>query len=618
MSPVARAQSEYAQMEGKMGNRITGSSEGFSLLDGDTRYSRRRIIQLMGVVGAGFAAAPLLSACEDDDTDDVVDTTDDSDDTDPGVEPDDDADDTEPDVDPADDEDDEPVDDDDDAMDDDAEVEPQRGGTLQWYLPDDPPDLDPHQQTTSSLQWICGMCYNGLLKFDVRPGHGPDSEGAATPVPDLAESYDVSDDGLEYVFHLREGVLFHDGEEFTAEDAAFSIDRIRSDGPEFQRAYAFTPVASAEATDTYELTVTMNELYAAFINQVAVAYTRMAPKHVIEEEGDMRGVIVGTGPFMLREYQRGQSMILDANPDYFDGDIPYLDAIEITIMPDASTRLSSFMAGQLDIFRAGSVSELETVQGTVDDVQLQEFAGFGLSGMAVNIEVEPLDDIRVRQAIWYAIDQDEIRRVVLQGRGEANRRAVPPDMVGWAVPFEELPLGDAPNLERSRELLEEAGYPDGFDITIKTVYRYTQEEATVASEMLREVGINAEIIDVEYGAFLDERNTGDFELMALGLAPFGDIEDVTAALYHSEASRNYGNWGLPELDELFEAGQREIDVEARQEIFREVQMILAEQCWFIDFPRTNVFDLSQSYVRDFVAGQNPQRGLGFHYIWLDQ
>jgi peptide/nickel transport system substrate-binding protein len=600
-------------MEDKMGNRMNDSSNGFSLLDGDKKYSRRRMIQMMGVVGAGFAAAPLLSACEDDDTDDT-------DDTDPGVDPDDDADDTEPDVDTddTDDEvDDEDVDVEDDDEEDDDDVAEGEGGVIQWYLPDDPPDLDPHMQTTSSLQWVLGMTYNGLLKFDIQPGHGPESVEASTPVPDLAESYEASDDGLEYVFELREGVLFHDGEEFTAEDASYSLDRIRSDGPEFQRAYAFTPVTETEATDTYELTVRMSEPYAAFINQVAVAYTRMAPMHAIEELGDLRQDIIGTGPFKLQQYQRGQSMILEANEDYFVEGLPRADGIEMTIMPDASTRLSSFLAGQLHIFRAGSVSELETVQGQIDDVQLEEFVNVGLAGLGCNTQVEPLNDVRVRQAIFLAIDQDEIIRVSHQGRG-VKERAVPGPMAAWQVPWDELPLSDAPNPDRARELLEEAGYPDGFDITIKTVYRYTQEDATIAAEMLREVGINAEIIDVEYGAFLDERNTGDFELIAFALAPFGDIEDVTMALYHTQASRNYGHWGNEELDALFEAGQVELDEDARIEIYREIQEILAEQCYVIDFPRPNNFDLWQPNLRDYVAGQNPQRGLGFHYAWVDE
>ena len=568
-------------------------------------FSRRRMLALLGLTGTSLAASSLLAACGGSDDDDPETTAEPG-----GSGPDTEtptaaaADESTPEAGaestPA-------------ASDGDAKS----GGTLRWFLTDDPPDLDPHMQTTSSLQWISGMCYNGLLKYDVGPGNGPESVEAATPVPDLAESYEVSDDGLTYTFVVRQGIKFHDGTDMTTEDVAFSLNRIRSDGAEFQRSYAFTPVESVEATDETTVTVTMTEPYAAFINQVATAYTRIAPQHVIEENGDMKQVMVGTGPFKLDSYQRGQNFVFVRNEDYWEEGIPHLDSIEITIMPDNSTQLAAFTAGQIDIYDPPNYAQIETLQDTLPDIVVNEWAQFGLAGIGCNVSVAPFDDVRVRQALFLAINQDQIIEIVMTGHG-AKQRAVPAAYTGWVVPFEELPFGGGRDVERAKELLAEAGYPDGFDVQCKTVYRYTQQEATVATEQLKEIGVNMEIIDVEYGAFLEARNSGDFELIAFGLSPFGDIEDFTKALYHTESSRNYGGWGNEELDELFAQGSQELDVSARQEIFSEVQHILAENCWVIDLPLATGAEAWHPYVKDFVSAQNPQRGLGFREVWLDK
>jgi peptide/nickel transport system substrate-binding protein len=488
-------------------------------------------------------------------------------------------------------------------------VQPGRGGVIHWYLPDDPPDLDPQMSTISSTQWVLGMCYNGLLRYNVGPGNGPESEAAATPVPDLAERYEQPDP-LTYIFHLRSGVKFHDGTPLTAQDVAFSLNRIRTSKAEFQRAYAFTALDSVSATGDRVVTVKLKEPYAAFINQVAAAYTRIAPKHVIEAKGDMKQVIVGTGPFKLQEYQRGQRMVLVRNPDYFERGVPYVDGIDIAIMPDNATQVAAFNSRRIDMLIAANFAQAQTLKSVNPDIVVQEYVEFRMDGLGCNTRVKPFDDIRVRQAMWYAIDQQKIIDISFQGRGR-KQRSVPPAYAGWVVPFEELPLSDAPNLDKARRLLAEAGYPKGFSAKCKSVYRYTQKEATIAAEMLKAIGVNLEIIDVEYGAYLKARNSGDFEVIAVSIAPFGDVEDYTTALYHTRAGRNFGHWGNAELDKLFEQGGREGDVQKRKAIFHKVQAVLAENCWVVDLPRYMTFEAWHPYVRDYVPAQNPEKGLSF-------
>ncbi len=496
-----------------------------------------------------------------------------------------------------------------------APATPKRGGTIRWYLPDDPPDLDPHMQTTSSLQWVLGMCYNGLLRYNVGPGNGPTSEEANTPIPDLAERHEHPDP-LTYVFHLRKGVKFHDGTPLTAEDVAFSLNRIRTHKAEFQRAYAFTPVDTVKATGDLVVTVKLKEPYGAFLNQVAASYTRIAPRHVIEAKGDMKQTIVGTGPFKLAEYRRGQRMVLVRNPDYFERGIPYVDTVEIAIMPDNATQVAAFSARRVDVITPANAAQAETLRGVNPDIVLHEFPWLAMQGLGCNVKRKPFDDVRVRQALWYAIDQQKVIDIVYQGHGK-KQRAVAAPYTGWVVPYDKLPLADAPNPAKAKKLLADAGYPNGFSAKCKSVYRYTQKETTVAIEMLKAIGVSIELVDVEYGAFLKARNTADFELIAFSLAPFGDIEDYTTALFRTGASRNFGGWGTAELDRLFDAGGRETDAAKRKAIFAKAQAVLAENCWVIDLPMYTQFEAWHAWLKDWVPAQNPERGLGFWRAWLD-
>ncbi|HEX8968740.1 MAG TPA: ABC transporter substrate-binding protein [Chloroflexota bacterium] len=493
---------------------------------------------------------------------------------------------------------------------------PRPGGTFNWYLPDDPPDLDPHMQTTSSLQWVSGMVYNGLLKYDIRPGNTPDTSGASTPIPDLAESWEQPDP-LTYVFHLRRGVLFHDGAEVTADDAAFSLDRIRTNKPEFQRSYAFEPVDSAQAADRYTLRVTMKAPYAPFINQVAAAYTRIAPRAEIEKLGDLKQTMIGTGPFKLKEYSRGNRFVLERNPNYFGAPLPYLDSINIRVLPDQSAQLAAFNAHQLDAYQPSNIADFNNLKQSMPGIGSLKFQDMQVNGIGFNVTQKPFDDIRVRQALWYAVDQDEIIKLAWQGEAYKHR-AVPPSLTGWAVPYEQLPLSDSPNLDKARQLLSDAGYPNGLDFECKTVYRYTQKEAQVVSEQLKRINVNMKILDVEYGAFLNARNTNDFQAIAFSLAPFGDVEDFTYSLFKTTSSRNYGKWGNSDLDQQLEAARQEVDVDKRKALYRPIQEELARQCYLLDVPRGFMYEVWQPNVKDFVSTANPERGLAYHYVWLDK
>jgi ABC-type transport system substrate-binding protein len=286
------------------------------------------------------------------------------------------------------------------------------------------------------------------------------------------------------------------------------------------------------------------------------------------------------------------------------------------VIPDAATAVAAFQAGQLDLYPA-TFQNLQVIKDSVPNMVVGDYSLLNISAIAVNTRVKPLDDLRVRQAMWYGINQQEIINTVFQGDG-VKGRVVPPAYAGWVVPYDQLPLSDAPNLEKAKQLLAEAGLPTGFTVKCGTTAVYTEPEATVAAQQLKKVGINLQLGQLEYGSFLDARDKGNFEALAFGLAPFGDIDDFTSALFQTKASRNWGNWGNEQLDALFTQGQQEADVSKRNSIYAQAQAILAEQNYVIPLPRQNSHIVWHPHVKDFVTAQNPETGLGYYRAWLDR
>jgi peptide/nickel transport system substrate-binding protein len=342
----------------------------------------------------------------------------------------------------------------------------------------------------------------------------------------------------------------------------------------------------------------------------------MAPKHAVEQYGDLKRNIVGTGPFKLKEYTRGQRFVFERNPDYYETGVPYLDQIVLTVIPDAATAVAAFQAGQLDVYPS-TFQNLQVIKDSVPNAVVGDYQNLSISGLAVNVKVKPLDDIRVRQAMWYGINQQEIITTVFQGDG-VKGRVVPPAYTGWVVPYDQLPLNDAPNLDKAKQLLTEAGLPNGFTVKCATTSQYTEPEATVVAQQLKKIGVTLQLNHMEYGAFLDARDKGNFETLAFGLAPFGDIDDFTSALFQTKASRNWGNWSNEQLDALFAQGKQEADVSKRTSIYAQAQAILAQQNFLIDIPRQNQHMVWHPYVKDYVTAQNPELGLGYYRVWLDK
>jgi peptide/nickel transport system substrate-binding protein len=453
-----------------------------------------------------------------------------------------------------------------------VEQMPRSGGTLTMWIAADPPNFDVHQNSTYVTQHITAPCYNNLIQYDpLDPNR---------IVPDLAERWDVSPDGKLYTFSLTPGVKFHDGQPCTSADVKVSLDRIRRPpaGVISIRQEAFEAIDDILTPDPATVLIALKQRNASLLENLAGGHMAIYPQHILEKEGDMKKVIVGTGPFKLKKYTRGVSVELERNPDYFVKGRPYLDGITIFIMPDPNSAYAAFRTGRLLMLRLLEMSLGQRVEQELGDkVIVQRIAGYRFRAFNMNTTRQPWDDIRVRQAVSLAIDRPASIRVVSDGEGAVGG-CMPPTGV-WALAAEELAgiPGYGPDVEanraRARQLLAEAGFADGLKTTM-LVRRVTPSErlAVFLRDQLAKVGIEAALNVQETASAYDLLNRRDYDTAPWETAfAVADPDSVFSEFYLCKAARNYAMLCLAEVDELFRQQSQSSDPEERRKLVHEMQ-----------------------------------------------
>ncbi len=540
------------------------------------KTTRRGFLKLVGAGTGTVAFSGLLAACGDE-----PDVDDDDDEEEPAA-PADDSDDVA----------DEPVDDADDAADheDDDEVadgEPQYGGTIRVGFDTSPEGFDPHAATNFASLNIFEHVYDTMFEFD----------GDLELVNSLCESFEVVDE-VTYQFEIREDVLFHDGKELTAEDVKYSFERMIDPDNAFPRVEWFGRLESIEIDGDYTCTFVLEEPFAPFINFMGIQNSAIVDQNMVEEHGDLMSVesANGTGPFRLVSYQADQEARLEAFEDHWREGLPYLDEIQWMIQSDESSRVAAIRADEADIVRVFDVQNAQVLEEEFT-VHQESITSRALS--ILNCRREPLDDPRVRQAIAYAIDR--------QGFIDAA-------MFGEAEPVGFLPLADpyavsvdefdtyTQDIDRAMELLEEAGYEDGFDLHLVASPQYAMDvsNAEVLQSQLQQINVNVEIEQLEWGTLLNAmREDRDWDILNIILTFQGDPDGYTYQYFHSDSGENHPGISEPELDELLEQGRQTVDEDERMEIYEEIQKRLSDE-WV---PKLPLFSYYQNFpAQDRVHG----------------
>jgi peptide/nickel transport system substrate-binding protein len=463
---------------------------------------------------------------------------------------------------------------------------PVTGGTLKVGLSADPAELDPHKTQLTAAWHVLEHVYNGLVT----------TNEALEPVGALAEDWEISEDGLTYTFNLRQGVKFHNGREFVGDDVKYSLERILDPATASPNISDLSSVDTIEVPDPATVVVTLKAPDSSFLAKLMGTSIAIVPKEVVEENGDLMQVMVGTGPFKFIEYVPNSMVTLERNPDYWEEGKPYVDAMEMHIIPDGTARTTALVTETVDIIEYAPVQDLPIFESD-ETIEVAGDQNTNIRYMAVNISREPFDKPEVREAIAKVIDRGPIIDAAVFGAGTPTNILFPETY--WAGFPSEIP---EPDIEGAKQLLADAGYPDGFKTTIHSwaQYAFLSNAAIVIQEQLKQVGIEAELDFQENAIYLENYFAGNFDLSVTGTSAYVDPNDVVLANFGTGESNNGIGYSNPEMDELIAQGMEETDQAARAEIYKRIQEIILEENPWINLFIANQYEAMKSYVKGYV------------------
>jgi peptide/nickel transport system substrate-binding protein len=467
---------------------------------------------------------------------------------------------------------------------------PTPGGILKVGLQADPTALDPHKQSLTAIWHVIEHIYNGLTRIIT-----PD----LTIEPGLAESWEISDDGLTYTFQLREGVTFHDGSPLLASDVKFTFERLVDPETASTSASELASMASIEATDDRTVVITLNAPDAAFLTTLAQpALVIYSEAFVMANNNDVSQVAMGTGPFRFVEYVPNTRIVLEKNPDYWEEGLPYLDGIEMTIAADDTSRTAAIVSGAVDFVEYVPLRDVDTLQQD-QNLTLAGDTNNNIRFIGFNLTKEPFDNPLVRQAIAAVVDRDAMLGPTVFGHGTPVVGLFVPSF--WAGLDDEVP---APDVERAQALMAEAGLADGFSTTITSwsQYSFLSNAAVVLQEQLRQIGIEAELNLVENATMFDQvyGEQRSFEIAVTGESAFVDPNTLILQNFKTGESSNFTYYSNEEVDALIEQGIATTDRDERATIYQDMQRILLEDLPWVNLFVANQFEAMKANVKGYV------------------
>ena len=467
--------------------------------------------------------------------------------------------------------------------------EPVKGGEITVGIAQDLDDsLDPHQTVAAGTREVLFNIFEGLVK--------PNSDGEM--IPAVAEKYTLSEDGTTYTFTLREGVKFHNGQTVTAEDVVYSINRCAAvpEGQEKPLVAAFSAVKSVEALDEKTVAVTIAQRDLEFISYMTAA--------IIPADYENQDTApVGTGPFKFVSRTPQQDFVMERFEDYW-GAPAWLDKVTYKICENADALVMNLNGGSIDLcahLTSAQASQLnqnfQVLEGTMNLVQ----------AIYLNNQAKPFDNQLVRQALCYAIDRQGIMDMVADGHGTAVGSSIYPAFTKYFLP--ELVDKYPHDVAKAKELLAQAGYPDGFDMTISVPNNYQphMDTAEVVAEQLREAGINVTIQPVEWSTWLDTIYNGrQFQATVVGVDAANMAARAMLERFTSDYGKNFINYNNPAYDALFQQAINAQDEATQTDLYKQMETMLADTA-------ANVYiqDLC-----DLVAMRQDLGGLKFYPIYV--
>lgn len=419
--------------------------------------------------------------------------------------------------------------------------------------------IDPAFAISSDEYVATQAIYDNLTRLDE----------TLSAVPGLAEKWASPDGGKTWVFTLRDGVRFHDGSPVEAEDVAFSIKRIIDPDGGSPGRRALGPITEVIADDQLTVRFILEGPFAEFPAILAGTFARVLPRN---SSDDLDNAPVGSGPFKFVEWIRGQYLRLEANLDYWLEGSPKIKEVWLVSYPALAAEHAALTSGDIQMMWDVPLN-LAPVVSRTPDVKLSEVASTNFQPIAMRSDQPPFNDSRVRQAVKHAINRDQVMGFVLQGRGSvAQDMPVAPS----SAYYNPEALAPAYDPEKARELLKEAGYPNGFEVKLFASHERSGciETAQVVKPMLEAVGIKVDIQQMPWDRFIAEVWKKETLFISNWIGR-PTIDEQLYPFFHSTGSWNEYNYSNSEVDSLLDLARGELDIKKRRQYYNEVQRILA-------------------------------------------
>ena len=468
--------------------------------------------------------------------------------------------------------------------------------------------LDPAKLFNIENQTISNHIYNGLVRYEYEKSGGI--------VPDLAEKWDLSADGKTYTFYLRKGVKWHKGYgELSADDVKFSYDRVLDPATASRYKGEFKLVETIEAVDPHTVRIRLKSKYPGFLNKVA-GYNQgfVVSRKAMEKLGDQYATNpIGTGPFVFDSWSPKNQVILVANKDYFQG-APKLDRIVFRLIQEETTAEIALQRGEIDVFYALQSAEVIGRLAKVQGITVHRRTANHTINMVLNATYEPLGKPQVRRAIAHAVNLKAMREVYFNGlKGQPN----------WVLTssFEESAkeLTEWPyDPEKAKALLREAGYPNGFKLTVTSLTLQPYDKiAVLLADDLRKAGIDSSVQILERAAYLAARGAGTPHVVITAVTGPADPDQPLWNLLHSSSFPPGLNTARYKgIDELLEAAQLELDRGKRLALYRQIQQKLREDVPVVPLYNDMLFAASRAGVKNFAP--DPQFTMNAYAVTIEK
>jgi peptide/nickel transport system substrate-binding protein len=488
---------------------------------------------------------------------------------------------------------------------------PKAGGVSVWAAESDPVALNPITNSNFASTQGFEHCYESLTAYDAD----------LNIVPSLAKSWEQPDD-LTYIFKLRQGVKWHDGSDFSAEDVKYTFDIVLNpDGPAVWR-NNFDQVEAVEIVDSHTVKFTTKKPFPPLLGAFAILRSSAIIKKGAMEAMNLDSEIVGTGPYKLIQYIPQDVIELEKFADYWGAPLPYLDKVTFKILIDEDTRVAALRAGQVDYAFLTALGE-QRLAGD-PNVVLHKGPRTFLFVFVFNMLREPWSDVRVRQAISLATNRDELIEKALSGAGGISG-PIPTGFGDWFIPVEELrEKYYKEDLEKAKALLQEAGVSEGqtMDLLVTDFggSGFYTGAGVVWKEQLARIGIDVQIRLVEQGVYIQEASPDgnwNYDVGINAFSPRHDPDGFVWARFFSENTYAVG-YKNARMDEILPAARSELDSEKRHALYREAQEILLNESPMIWVAVDNIVEGLQPYVKDYKQSAFTRRSWSLKHVWLDK